>query len=131
LNPNFILGTSKPIIPSTTLQQATRTINQVVKETTRPGPTVEAAKNAVKYEDHHIIPRALKENKIVDKAIKEGFKFDGKENKIPVEKFSRQTGEGQHGNHPKYTEHIKDKISDFVKKIQNLQDSRSWKVLEV
>jgi hypothetical protein len=31
------------------------------------------------------------ENKIVDEAINEGFKFDGKENKIPVEKFNRQT----------------------------------------
>jgi RHS repeat-associated protein len=117
-----LLGISDPIIlgnkpiTSPIIQQAARIINQTGKEVIKPGPTVEAAKSLPKMENHHLIPRALKGEEMVKDAIKEGFKFDGKENKVPVEKFSKQTGEGQHGNHPKYTEHIRDKLTDFQEK---------------
>ncbi|MDR1349126.1 MAG: DUF6443 domain-containing protein [Prevotellaceae bacterium] len=120
-----VMGTSNPILLGTkpvttgTVSQTARIINQAGKEITKPGPTVEATKSLSKMEKHHLIPRAVKENKVVDKAIKEGFKFDGKENKIPVEKFSKQTGEGQHGNHPKYTEHVKNEISKFTENNPN------------
>ena len=51
----------------------------------------------------------------VKQAQKGGFKFEGKENKISVEKFSRATGKEQHGNHPNYTKQIGEKISKFTK----------------
>ncbi|MDN5205235.1 RHS repeat-associated core domain-containing protein [Fulvivirgaceae bacterium BMA10] len=64
-------------------------------------------------QEHHVIPRALKNTKTVQRAIKEGFKFEGKENKTPLEKFSRKTGEGRHGNHPKYNKEVNRRISQF------------------
>ena len=65
--------------------------------------------------DHHFIPRQLKNTKTVRQARKEGFKFEGKENKGPIEKFSKKTGEGRHGNHPKYNKEVGRRISNFEK----------------
>jgi len=93
-----ILLSNKPV--------ATETMARVVRATTE---------TASKIEDHHGIPRALRDNPVVKEARNEGFKFDGKENKISVDKFSKQTGEGQHGNHPSYTKEIQNKLSDFQK----------------
>lgn len=59
-----------------------------------------------KTEIHHLIPRSLKNNETVKSAREEGFKFEGAENKMPVEKFSKATGKGRHGNHPDYNKAI-------------------------
>lgn len=64
-----------------------------------------------KFEWHHLIPRALKDNELIRAARDEGFKFEGAENKVPLEKFSRATGRGQHGSHPKYNNALKEKLN--------------------
>ena len=64
---------------------------------------------------HHWIPRQFKKHPIVEKAIKGGYKFEGKENKSPLSTFSKSTGKGQHANHPKYSTQIKDKLNKVDK----------------
>jgi len=66
-------------------------------------------------QEHHVIPRGVKGNEVVRDAIKEGFKFEGAENKITVEKFSKATGNGRHGNHPSYNKGVLDKLGEFGK----------------
>lgn len=66
-------------------------------------------------EEYHVIPRGVKGNEVVKDAISEGFKFEGAENKISVEKFSRATGNGRHGNHPSYNKGVLDKLGEFGK----------------
>lgn len=66
-------------------------------------------------QEHHVIPRGVKGNEVVSDAIKEGFKFEGAENKITVEKFSKATGNGRHGNHPSYNKGVLDKLGEFGK----------------
>lgn len=68
-------------------------------------------------ENHHIIPRSLgRKFTPVKSARRGGFKIDGKENKIPVEIFSRESGTGRHGNHPNYTDEIKKAINNEIGK---------------
>lgn len=69
-----------------------------------------AAETAGKTEVHHVIPRASKGSEVVQAARKDGFKFEGAENKIPVEKFSKSAETGRHGPHPKYNAAMKDKL---------------------
>lgn len=66
-------------------------------------------------EEHHVIPQATKGNQVVQDAIAEGFKFEGAENKITLEKFSRATGNGRHGNHPSYNKGVLEKLGQFGK----------------
>ncbi|MFN8431862.1 MAG: AHH domain-containing protein [Spirosomataceae bacterium] len=65
---------------------------------------------------HHLNPQQHKNHEIVKEARKEGFKQDGKENKIPLEKYNKETGDGQHGNHPKYNEYTKKELDNFAEK---------------
>ena len=76
--------------------------------------TPEAVRAVPKTEQHHIIPRALKKLSIVKEAIKEGFKFDGAENKITLEKYFRTTNSGRHANHPQYTESVAKALRDVA-----------------
>ena len=66
-------------------------------------------------EEHHIIPRSLGKHDVVKAAREGGFKLEGKENKITVDKFSKATGEGQHGKHPRYTKQLEKKLDNFAK----------------
>ncbi|WP_262709331.1 AHH domain-containing protein [Sphingobacterium alkalisoli] len=75
------------------------------------GRAVEASKN----QDHHIMPRQLKNNEVIRAARDESFKFEGAENRMPVEKFSKTSGEGRHSNHPNYNQEVMDRISKFTK----------------
>ena len=68
-----------------------------------------------KTEVHHVIPRAAKGNEAVKNARDDGFKFEGAENKMPIEKFSKASGKGQHGNHPNYNKGVADKLAEFSK----------------
>ena len=52
---------------------------------------------------------------VVKAAREGGFKLEGKENKITVDKFSKATGEGQHGKHPRYTKQLEKKLDNFAK----------------
>uniref|UniRef100_UPI0035A03496 RHS repeat-associated core domain-containing protein n=3 Tax=Prevotella heparinolytica TaxID=28113 RepID=UPI0035A03496 len=80
-------------------------------------------------EKHHIIPRSLKGDKIVKAARKEGFKLEGKENKISVDKFSKATGEGQHGKHPNYTEQIRKILKDNLEKEPSMSPKRAVEII--
>jgi RHS repeat-associated protein len=71
--------------------------------------------SSIKIEWHHLIPQALKGLEMIKQAIKEGFGFDEEENLSPQEKFSKSTGKGTHGNHPKYTEAIKGQLEEAAK----------------
>lgn len=82
-----------------------------------------------KTESHHLIPRSLKGNEVVRSAREGGFKLEGKENKIPVEKFNKITGEGQHGKHPNYTNQIKEQIKDFKKENPNFTSEQAAKAV--
>ena len=43
----------------------------------------------------------------MENAIRQGFKIDGKGNRIPVEKFSKATGTGRHAKHGQYNPDVK------------------------
>ncbi|MDO5614812.1 MAG: DUF6443 domain-containing protein [Cruoricaptor ignavus] len=98
----------------------------------RPNPVVETVVKTGEItgkttQKHHIIPRQFKNNNVVKEARDQGFKFEGKENKISVEKFSKATGEGRHGSHPKYNQQIKELLKEIpkgeaVKGIRALRD---------
>ncbi|MBB3187866.1 RHS repeat-associated core domain-containing protein [Microbacter margulisiae] len=110
----LLMGSDEPII--TTEKPIIETASKIGQE---------GSDKFSKIEDHHILPRSLKNNPVIREARNNGFKFEGKENKMPVEKFVRQTGEGQHGNHPNYTEQINNKLSDF----QNAQGDNATKAV--
>jgi len=63
---------------------------------------------------HHIVPWALKDNPVVQKAAEAGFHLNDELNGIVLEKFSKVLENGVHGNHPAYTLYIEKQISDFV-----------------
>ncbi|WP_373802356.1 hypothetical protein, partial [Bacteroides heparinolyticus] len=62
-------------------------------------------------------------------ARKEGFKLEGKENKISVDKFSKATGEGQHGKHPNYTEQIRKILKDNLEKEPSMSPKRAVEII--
>jgi RHS repeat-associated protein len=68
-----------------------------------------------KTEQHHLLPRQLKGDPVAEQAREGGFKYEGQENKMGVEKFRKSTGEGRHGNHPDYTSEVSKRMSDFQK----------------
>jgi hypothetical protein len=74
--------------------------------------SAEVGEAGSKTEIHHVIPRALKGEDVVKAARDEGFKFEGQENKVPLDKFSKATEEGQHGSHPKYNNAVKEMLKN-------------------
>jgi len=60
----------------------------------------------LKYEWHHIIPQEHKTLPIVRAAVRCGFLFNRDENLLSLEKLNKHTGNGRHGNHPKYNEWV-------------------------
>ena len=81
--PPFFLGTANPLVTTGSRMTMLGTADKVVK--------------ALPKEEHHIIPRSLGKHDVVKAAREGGFKLEGKENKMTVDKFSKATGEGQHG----------------------------------
>lgn len=49
---------------------------------------------------------------MVEAAEAEGFKFNGKENLIELESFSKKNEKGRHANHPKYSEYIRKQMDE-------------------
>jgi len=95
--------------------------------------TSELARTAVevgKSESHHLIPRSLENNPVVESAREGGFKLEGKGNRIEVEKFSKATGEGQHGKHPNYTRQIEEKLNKFENENPNATPEQAAKAVE-
>lgn len=98
----------------------------------RPSPVVETATKTTETtgkvtNEHHLIPKQYKNHEIVKQAREEGYKFEGKENKLTVEKFNKATGEGRHANHPKLNEQIKQLLDEIPKSealngVRNLRD---------
>jgi ribosomal protein L22 len=80
-------------------------------------------------EEHHLMPRSLKGNEVVKAAREGGFKLEGKENRIPVDKFNRATGEGQHGKHSNYTEQMEKKLDAFSEKKPNFTPEQAAKAV--
>jgi hypothetical protein len=64
---------------------------------------------------HHIIPNQQKDHQVVKEARQEGFKQDGEENKINVERYDKNSDEGRHGNHPEYNKEVLRKLTEFEK----------------
>lgn len=99
--PPFFLGTANPLVTTGSRMTMLGTADKVVK--------------ALPKEEHHIIPRSLGKHDVVKAAREGGFKLEGKENKMTVDKFSKATGEGQHGKHPKYTEQLRKEFNEYLK----------------
>ncbi|RZJ40460.1 MAG: cell well associated RhsD protein, partial [Chryseobacterium sp.] len=99
----------------------------------RPSPVVETITKTSETtgkttQEHHLIPKQYKNHEVVRQAREEGYKFEGKENKLSVEKFNKATGEGRHANHPKLNEQVKnllDKIpkNEALNGVRNLRDT--------
>jgi YD repeat-containing protein len=64
-------------------------------------------------EKHHLSPNGEKGHEVVKEAREGGFKQDGKENKMPVEKYSKETDDGQHGSHPNYNKEVRGRLDKF------------------
>lgn len=89
-----------------------------------------AANHVNKTEWHHIIPAQLKNNSIVQRAIKAGYNFEQKlDNLIPLEKFLRDAG-GVHANHPNYTRQIREAFNKFEIQYPNFTDNQAKAFLE-
>jgi RHS repeat-associated protein len=115
LNTTPILGTSNPLVPLGRSVRMMQTTDKMVK--TMP------------KEEHHLIPKSLGKHTVVKKAKKAGLKFDGKENKISVDKYSKATGEGQHGKHPQYTRQIRDELDQVWRGNSQMTPEQALKVL--
>ena len=109
--PPFFLGTANPLVTTGSRMTMLGTADKVVK--------------ALPKEEHHIIPRSLGKHDVVKAAREGGFKLEGKENKMTVDKFSKATGEGQHGKHPKYTEQLRKEFEKYAEGNPNASPEQS------
>lgn len=62
---------------------------------------------------HHIVPWALKENSVVQKAATAGFHLNDAVNGIALKKYSKVLEEGIHANHPAYNKFIRWRLQNF------------------
>jgi len=62
---------------------------------------------------HHLIPWALKDNPVVQKAAEAGFHLNDELNGLLLKSYSKELGNGVHGNHPAYSEYVRKKIFQF------------------
>ena len=112
--PLLFLSENNSVVPrGAVIETLVKSGSDLAKVGESPAGTAEPASPVI--EDHHLIPRALEDDPTIDQAKDAGFKFEGKENKMPLEKFSRATGEGRHGNHPEYTKELQKQLADFRK----------------
>ena len=82
------------------------------------------------FEAHHIIPWAIRENPVVQKAAKFGFHMNEELNGRLLQKFSRLTGEGLHGNHPQYTDVVEFLLNRFNRNNPGASDRAAKEYLE-
>ncbi|MDR3339390.1 MAG: AHH domain-containing protein, partial [Candidatus Symbiothrix sp.] len=81
-------------------------------------------------EAHHIIPWAKGEHDVIQAAAKDGFHLNIVENGIGLEKYTKLTGEGLHGNHPAYDKFIQNKLDEFVKSNLNYSSQQANKFVQ-
>jgi len=113
------MGTSNPIMLGTSeviVSGRTPILGTADKVSTLGRSASESQNSKLLHpeQNHHIIPRQAAKLKQTKVARKEGFKVDGRENKISVSRFSRQDGEGQHSNHPNYNKQILDELRNMT-----------------
>lgn len=84
------------------------------------------------HQAHHIIPvKALKDNAVVQDAVRAGFDFNGKKNGIGLPTFSPKKGlDGTHANHPNYTDQIFTKLKGFAEKNPDYNPDEARQFLE-
>ena len=85
-----------------------------ISATSKTAATSATAVSEAVMESHHIIPKQHMGHQLVKEAIKEGFKFNGPENIIRLEKFSKVTNIGQHGNHPTYNKYVRTLLDNYM-----------------
>ena len=97
-----------PVVPggASTFIKAARAADVVVDVAKTTSKVADKAADVVKMEKHHIIPKQLMDHPSVKEAISEGFKFNGSDNIISLEKYVKNTNTGRHGNHPAYTDKV-------------------------
>ena len=113
------MGTSNPIMLGTSeviVSGRTPILGTADKVSTLGRSASESQNSKLLHpeQNHHIIPRQAAKLKQTKVARKEGFKVDGRENKISVSRFSRQDGKGQHGNLPNYNKQILDELRNMT-----------------
>ncbi len=69
---------------------------------------------------HHIVPWALQDNPVVQKAAEAGFHMNDAVNGIALEKYTKLLEEGLHGNHPAYNEYVRIEFANFMKKYKTI-----------
>ena len=67
-------------------------------------------------EAHHIIPWNKLDNEVIQEAAYAGFHMNAEVNGKALQKFTKLTGEGIHGNHPQYDIYIEKLLSQFKTK---------------
>jgi len=68
-------------------------------------------------EAHHIVPWALRENTVIQKAADAGFHMNDKLNGMGLKKYSKELLEGVHGNHPAYNDFVEGQLTKFAEKM--------------
>lgn len=112
--PPALLGTNNPIAPLGRTATMLSSSDKIVRVVPR-------------INEHHAMSQQFKGNPVIEAAREVGFKFEGKENKIQLEQFSKATGKGTHGNHPKYNEQISKILDGFSEKNPNYSPEQALK----
>ena len=109
--PTFLWGISNPVIAAGSRISILSSTDKLIR--------------IIPKENHHIIPRSLRKTEVVKATRKGGFKLEGEENKLSLEKFIKATGEGRHAKHPRYTEQLREKFERFTKENSNVSPKHS------
>ena len=112
--PPALLGTNNPIAPLGRTATMLSSSDKIVRVVPR-------------INEHHAMSQQFKGNPVIEAAREGGFIFEGKENKILLEQFSKATGKGTHGNHPKYNEQISKILDGFSEKTPNYSPEQALK----
>ena len=92
--------------------KSARAADDVVDAIKTTSKVADKATDVAKMEKHHIIPKQLMDHPLVEEAISEGFKFNGPDNIISLEKYVKNSNTGRHGNHPAYTDKVRQLLNE-------------------
>jgi len=82
--------------------------------------------NGATLQAHHLIPWALKDNPVVQKAAEAGFHLNDELNGLRLKPYSKELGNGVHGNHPAYSTYVSNQFTDFEKYATNPQVAKEF-----
>jgi RHS repeat-associated protein len=109
-----LIGNSTSFFRGPIIENIVKPLAEISEKTVEGGGKAGETGNKVpKIEDHHKIPGEFKDDPVVQTGRDGGFKFEGAENKMPIEKFARSSGQGRHGNHPKYNNEFARRLANF------------------